>query len=411
MHDATTHDDIADKVRALRLGQGWTQEDLAHHAGLSARVVQKIEQGGTARMETYHALARALGVVTVTFVAAGPPEPVLDGPNESVLAPIRAAVAPPVGLGGTPLYSADDGDLSLPRLERAMDTLESIYHSNRYDELAPLLPPLLVSAQHHVARLDEGAGQAGALRLRARASNLAGRYLIQVRAHDLALATIQSSQRDALTIGDMSLVSAAVSFQAWAMMRQGRFREVVDLCLHAADALEPRMSRATPEELSAWGRLMSRASAAAARDNRPDDAEEYASLAVMAGDRIGRERRSSDATYTFGPLTAALGRAENAAVAEEPGRVVELFQRLPRGAGRTDSSTWNRALLDAARAHARIGDVPRAVEIMTGLRRKAPEWLRYQQLGLDTTREIVSRAKRKLTTDQRELVRFFSLTD
>ena len=59
-------------------------------------------------------------------------------------------------------------------------------------------------------------------------------------------------------------------------MRQGRFGEVEALCVASADAIEPRMSRATPGQLAAWGRLLVRAAAAAARNNRPEEARENA---------------------------------------------------------------------------------------------------------------------------------------
>ncbi|WP_436759037.1 helix-turn-helix domain-containing protein [Streptosporangium sp. V21-05] len=411
MSDATMNADLGHKIRTLRMSREFTQEDLAHASGLSLAVIRKIEQGGTARMETYHSIAVALGVVTVTFAQPGPPKPMLDGSNEMVLAPIRAAIAPAMDLAGQPMYgSADSDEISLPRLEVAVSALGAIYHSNRYDDLATLLPSLILSAQHHVTRLDGDPTQPTALRLRSDASNLAARYLIQVRAHDLALIAIQSAQRDALAIGDMQLAGAAISVQAWAMMRQGRFREVMDLCLHAADMIEPGMRRATPEELEAWGWLLARASAAAMRNNQPVEAEEYASLAGMAGARMGREHKRS-AGRSFGPLTAALIKTENAMIEGEHRKVVALHEALPKGVGKTDSSTWNRALLDAARTNARIGDVSRATEIMTRLRKEAPEWLRYQRLGRDATRELVSTAKRKLNADQKALVDFFSMAD
>ncbi|MFI6634276.1 helix-turn-helix domain-containing protein [Nonomuraea fuscirosea] len=403
---------IGDQVRHQRVLRGMTQEDLAEASGISISVVRKIEQGGTARMETYHALARALNVVTMTFVRSGAPEPVLDSTSELVLAPMRAAIAPAIDLSGHRLFgSADSEDLSISRLANAIGNLGAQYHSNRYDEVAEFLPPLILSARYHADNVSD-AERERAVRLRSDALNLAARYLIQVRAHDLALTAVQEAQRDALAIGDMSLAAAAVTVQAWAMMRQGRFSEVTRLCAAAADAVEPRMSTATVAELDAWGWLLARASAASARDNQPDRADEFVGLAILAGTRMGHEHSRPSGGSSFGPLTAALMRPENAMIAGDPGRAVELYQQLPRDVGRTDSSTWNRALLDCARAHLRIGDVTRATEIMTRLRLRAPAWLRYQQLGKDTTREIVTGgSKRKLTSDQRALVEFFSLAD
>lgn len=50
------------KVRQLRETRGWSQEQLAEVAGLSARTVQRIEAEGNASPESRMALAAALGV-------------------------------------------------------------------------------------------------------------------------------------------------------------------------------------------------------------------------------------------------------------------------------------------------------------------------------------------------------------
>ncbi|MFE4664622.1 helix-turn-helix domain-containing protein [Streptomyces sp. NPDC056716] len=56
-------DQLADNVRRLRRARGLSQEQLAHRAGLSVGPVRRIEQGDDGvRMETLHAIARALGV-------------------------------------------------------------------------------------------------------------------------------------------------------------------------------------------------------------------------------------------------------------------------------------------------------------------------------------------------------------
>lgn len=58
MRDAS----ISDRLRELRRRRGMTQGDLAERSGLSLAVVKKVEQGGSARVETYHKLARVFGV-------------------------------------------------------------------------------------------------------------------------------------------------------------------------------------------------------------------------------------------------------------------------------------------------------------------------------------------------------------
>ena len=44
-------------IQERRRGHGWTQEQLAEHAGVSVRTIQRIERGDTATLETLKCLA------------------------------------------------------------------------------------------------------------------------------------------------------------------------------------------------------------------------------------------------------------------------------------------------------------------------------------------------------------------
>lgn len=92
--------ELADNVRKYRCRAGMSQEELAHAAGLSPATVRKVEQGGTVRMETLHALARALGIPTAALVASDALEPVgrAEEPNRLNLIQLRAALTPAVWL-------------------------------------------------------------------------------------------------------------------------------------------------------------------------------------------------------------------------------------------------------------------------------------------------------------------------
>lgn len=50
------------KVRALRLGKNWSQEQLSKESGLSLRTIQRIENGSNISMDSLKVLAKALGV-------------------------------------------------------------------------------------------------------------------------------------------------------------------------------------------------------------------------------------------------------------------------------------------------------------------------------------------------------------
>ncbi|GAA4239003.1 hypothetical protein GCM10022254_57310 [Actinomadura meridiana] len=367
-----------------------TQEELAERAGLSLAVIKKLEQGGTCRMETYHQLARALGVTTVWFVAASSPEPKEAAVDEMVLADMRSAINPPVGMGGKPLYGTADADQpDLGRLRAAVSAVAAKYHADAYDDLAVLMPALVRSAHHHVDAHDAGDEHREALRLRADVTGLAGRYLIQIRAHDLALISLHASLRDALEIGHTPLAASAVSAQAWAMLRQGRLAEVERLCVDTADQAEPKMSDATADELSGWGYLLLRAAAAAARNNRPKEARGYVNAANAAGARLGRQHGDCAGHVAFGPLTTALLGPEIEVLDGHPDKALELAQNAPRDVGKTNTSGWDRHRLVVAQAKLQTGDSGKATEIMTTIRREHPSWLRYQQYARDITRELL----------------------
>jgi transcriptional regulator with XRE-family HTH domain len=406
MQDAS----ISDRVRELRRRRGMSQEELAETSGLSTQVVRKLEQGGTCRMETLHQIARALGVQTVWFAFAGAPEPMEATVDDAVLADMRSAINPPIGLSGRPLYGTADGDHpDLPRLAQAVNTVAVKYHADRYDDLARLMPALVRSAHHHVEVYDSGDQRREALRVRADITGLAGRYLIQVRAHDLALIALHASLRDAMEIGDVPLAAAAVSSQAWAMLRQGRLAEVERLCVTTADEIEPKMSQATPDELSGWGYLLLRAASAASRNNRADEAREYVRAASAAGARLGRQHEDLAGHVAFGPLTPALLGPEIELLDGHPDRALELARDVPRDVGAGNTSGWDRHRLDVARAKTQIGDPEKGTEIMHMIRAEHPSWLRYQQYGRDITREILRSRPRMPSEEMLQLADFMGV--
>lgn len=358
-------------------------------------------------METLHKIARALDVTTVTFVSAASPEPREESVEEAVLAEMRAVIQPPVGLTGSALYDTADGDEpDLSRLRQAISAVSTAYQNDRYDDLARFVPALVLSAHFHVDAYDGDARQRDAKRARADVLGLAGRYLIQIRGHDMALTALQASLQDALAISDMPLAVAAIAGQAWAMLQQGRFREVERLSAEVAEQIEPRVSTASADELSAWGRMLLWASTAAARNNRPDEAKTYLATATAAAAPLDHEHCTPDDT-TFGKAQVALKGPQNALVAGQPDRTLRLSRDLS-GDG-LKPTVWHRHLLDVALAHVRTGDADRATGILSGLRHSSPLWLRYQQPARDITREILAARPRMPTEEQRALAAFMNV--
>lgn len=404
-----------DRLRDIRRRRGFTQEALAERAGLSLATVKKIEQGGTARIETYHTLARALGVRTsVLFQPLAPhARRRAHTPQERQervdLLPFRQAICPPVGVAGR--LSApgawEDQEPDLARLRATAKHLDACYHSNRYGTVAELLPSLIQSSHLAVDAYDTGAQQAEALRLRSDALQQAGRYLTQVRAYDLAHMALRDAVRDAMDIGDRLSAGAAVSIQGWLLIRQGRLDEAERIALATAEAIEPRMSRASRDELGVWGRLVIKASSAAARNNRPSEAQEMLRLARTAGAVLGDEGGGQD--FKSGRFNASLvtcHEIENHMVAHRPDQVLALAEHFSVERAPT-SNTRDRHLLDLVKAHVMLRHDAEATAILADLAARVPDWLRHQQMAAEAFEDVLAKQKRKLTEQQRKLAAFF----
>ena len=60
-------------IRELRLGRGWSQEQLADCTGISVRTVQRLENGGTAGLESAKALAAVFETDVSSFLPPSGP--------------------------------------------------------------------------------------------------------------------------------------------------------------------------------------------------------------------------------------------------------------------------------------------------------------------------------------------------
>ncbi|UCM87794.1 helix-turn-helix domain-containing protein [Streptomyces marincola] len=390
-----------DHLRSLRHARGLTREALAERAGLSPGVVKKVENGGSARIETLHALARALGVRTSRLFDAGPPAPARDEGRDLSLMPLRQAIAPAVTAGGPLGADAVETAPDLAAIDRTAGTIARAYYADTYATVAELLPPLIRSAHIAVRHYDHGPLHERALRLRGRVLQMAGRYLVQVRAYDLAHIALADAVRDCAGVRDRGGVAAAVYQQGWLLLRQGRFDEAERVSVRTADETEPRISRATRDDLGAWGKLLMHASSAAARNNRPQEARDMLRLARTAGTALGGATARDDGSWgSFDWRTVAYQAIENHMVAEHPRRALALAERMPVAARRGVRS-GRRHLLDVAQAHARLGQSDEAFGVLAALHRETPEWLRHQHLAADVAREARRARRRPLTKEQR----------
>jgi hypothetical protein len=210
----------------------------------------------------------------------------------------------------------------------AVRAAQPLFTENRYAELGALLPALLRDA--------DVLGVEGRL-VRTRLLHLAAVLLVQTRQFASAEMALMRALDDA---PDRLDAAAAVNTRCWLPVRQGLVGELLELASRWADEIEPRFTRATMPELSAWGGLMLRVSTAAVRNNQPGEAEDALRLAHAAGARMGVEfAPPADFARTFGPVKVAMRRAENALIEGRPDRVLALAESIPRPRSRAKASS------------------------------------------------------------------------
>jgi transcriptional regulator with XRE-family HTH domain len=393
-----------DRLKETRLRRGLTQEALAERAGLSVGVVKKLERGGVGRLETYHALARALGVRTSALLeSAGPHQSRRRDDDKIDLMAFRQVITPPVSAAGRLGPDADD-EPDLGRLAETARTVALAYHADQYGTVAELLPPLVTSAHATVRHYDNGAEHAAALRIRSDVLQMAGRYLTQVRALDLAHIALRDAIADAVAVDAMDAVAGAVYQQSWLLMRQGRLDEAEAVSVATAEAVEPRISRASRRALGGWGKLLVHASAAAARNNRAREARDMLRLGRTAGAALaGRTAVAESSWGRFDWRTIAYQAVENQLVAQRPERVLRLSERM---AGTGDTTFMRRHLLDVAQAHVMLRQRNEARDVLGRLAVETPEWLRHQRMAEDVFRGV-QRLPGRVTAGERRLAAFF----
>lgn len=322
--------DIGKRLQDVRKRRGMAQRQLATASGVSLSLIRKLEQGERAdtRLEPARRLAKVLRVSTTNLIADHEEEPDTAPGADDRWEAVRRALMAPVRA---------DGATEEPTLGGVRDALESalpLFSGDRFAELSVILPPLLRDADLIAESGPEGRA------VRVRLSQLTGWLLTQTRQFETADTALSRSLEES---SDRLQAAATVSTQCWLLLRRGRLAAAQEPATQWADEVEPRISRATPAELSAWGWLLLWASAAAIRDNRPGEAEDalrYANSAAVAMGRGFAPR--DDFLQAFGPVTVALKRTENAMIVDKPDLVLKLSKRIPTSGMRPTSNNRNR---------------------------------------------------------------------
>ncbi|MEU6058046.1 helix-turn-helix transcriptional regulator [Streptomyces sp. NPDC047097] len=370
---------IGERLREIRKRRGLTQRELASASRVSHSLITKLEQGVLAdtRMETARKLAAALRVPTTALVAPAPAEP---GPAPEPWLALQRAVEHPA--------RQPEEEPTAHGLLDGVREVRAAHFEKRVGDAVGLLVVLLRDAE---ALGDEPDVRAA----RAQLLQIAGSTLTTAR----QFAAAETALRRALDESpDRLRAASVVNTRAWLLIRQGRFDAARELAVKWADDSEPRLSRATQEEIAAWGWLLLHGQAAALRDNRGGEAADMLRLARSAAVATGTLSRGEVRLATWGPSTVAYKAAEQGVVTDRPEEVLSVAARFEGGSG----TEYHRHRLDVAKAYAMTRQHGRAVEVLGEVAGSAPEWLAQQRYARDTLADTISR-RRTLTDQTRQL--------
>ncbi|MBT2479188.1 helix-turn-helix domain-containing protein [Streptomyces sp. ISL-94] len=362
-----------ERIKILR-GKSISQEQLAAMTGLSVATIQAAEQDRRRTFPTLMAISAALGADISVIEGQQPPRRAMDQDDRMMVRALSAAVHDTAaGLLPEAAEPATHDDL-----RRATALCWEMYWRGHYTEAGATVTPLLVAAAATLR--DRPTGQQsimwGALsdvyRIAAYVANLVG-------VRDLAYAAIGHA-RNAAEKGDDALRPALVdSGRAWVYMRDARLDDALRLAEKAATDIEPRFSRATPDELAVYGSHVNFAAVVASRKGDKERAADFLSQSNATGARMGTEHRAHGTL--FGPVTATTQAVGINVAMGQTGKALTLIQSIHDGeTAQLTEAARNRYAMDKAMAQADAKMWDASLETLEVALRGAPEWARHQTL-------------------------------
>ncbi|MEU7040502.1 helix-turn-helix transcriptional regulator [Streptomyces varsoviensis] len=378
-----------DRIKILR-GQEIKQADLAEMTGLSVPTIQAAEQDKRLSLPTLLKIAAALSVDTSVVLGQQAPRRALLPGDRQVLRDLSHAVHD-TAAGITPGVEA-------PTLAELRDIIVqgwNLYWKGHYAEAGALAAPLLRSA---AARLHEQpAGEqapawglvADAYRIGAYVANLMG-------VRDLAYAAIGHAQHAAEQAGDDLRQALVTSGRSWVYLRDARLPEALELAERSAVDIEPRFSKATPEQLTVYGSHVNFAAVVASRLGDKGRAADYLSQSHATGARMGQEVRAHGTL--FGPVSATTQAVGVNVSLGQTGKALALIDSI-HDTGHLSEAAQHRYELDKALAQADAKMWDTSLDTLEAALRSAPQWARHQALP----QVIVSKVGRASTSRLRRV--------
>jgi transcriptional regulator with XRE-family HTH domain len=380
---------IGENIARLRNLSGMTQEGLAERSEISVDLIRRLEQGNrqTALIGSLYKIANGLDVPLSVLLSQQPVFSIEEGdetaPDAERIEGLRRVIQP---VEGDPASAVAPEAWTLPDLQRSARDAWRLYQTGKFAELAALLPGFIVSAQQ-LAGDAQGHERAQALVETSQLYNVSSAVLTELGYEDLGYDAAKEALAAALQADHPLVPMWATTALEFVLLRQGRMTEAEALAVRTAEANDPRLGRADPAELSAWGLILWYGMVAAIRQERQSQAADLLNLAQVAAHRLGRDY-VDDYHQWYGPTIVGMQAVALATESGEYGQALSLAEAVPAEGG-VATRTRMRYLLNVVDARAHENKADEAIDTLVAVRRRAPEWLHYQVLARETVRMLL----------------------
>ncbi|MEU9925127.1 helix-turn-helix transcriptional regulator [Streptomyces griseoluteus] len=360
-----------ERIKILR-GREMRQADLAQITGLTVATIQNAEQNKRHSLPTLLAIADAFGVDLSVLLGQQAPRRAMSQDDRRMVRNLSRAVHDTAA----GILPGDVEAAALADLQAATGRCWDLYWRGRYAEAGTVIASFLTAA---AARLHEQpvGEQAPALGVLSDAYRLAAYVANLMGARDLAYSAIGHAQLAAERAADGMRVALVGSGRAWVYLRDARLPEALTLAEKSASDIEPRFSRATPEELTAYGSHVNFAAVVASRMGDKDRAADFLSQSHATGARMGREVKAHGTL--FGPVTATTQAVGVKVALGQTGAALALIDSIRDVSGLTEAAR-NRYAMDKAMAHADAKQWDASLDTLEQTLRSAPDWARHQAM-------------------------------
>jgi transcriptional regulator with XRE-family HTH domain len=376
------------RILAYRRRRGLTQEQLGGLIGRSRRWVRDVEldHQEVSRFADLVSLAEVLGT-TPGNLMGGPMSlaprgaPAMDG-----MVAVRRALLP------NAVVLEDGPPPDLGALRRDLRAGWDLRQGCEYIRLGLLLPGLIASAKAAAAHYEGHDREiaygllAQTLYLTARLSQIVGDMEQGAAASLAALAAAEQS-------GDALILAMGSYRYSNPLLRSGRHADARDVCISAAERVEPLVSADNKAAVSVHGALMLMAAVASGRLSDRPGAADCLDAAQVDATRLDGEQRN-DYWTAFGPTNVAVHRVSVAVELGDFGDALRLADdvdvtRFPPEMAERRS----RVLVEIARSYMAARKDEAAMQALMQADQIAPEEVRYQVIARDMVRAVLRRRR------------------